>query len=111
MPILSIAREGTPDFELALTRLERRGEADLDRVEGAVREVLAAVRREGDAAVRAFVRKFEHREVEALVVSDYGGRNALESLPDEVREALLEAAKRIRRYHERQLEDLVSFEY
>jgi histidinol dehydrogenase len=111
MPILPIAHEGTPEFARILERLERRGEADLDRVETAVREVLAGVRKDGDAAVRAFVRKFENREVEALLVSDYGGRAALEALPEEVREALLEGAKRVRRYHERQLEDLVSFEY
>jgi histidinol dehydrogenase len=42
---------------------------------------------------------------------DYGGKAALEALPSEVRDALVEATRRIRRYHERQLEDLVSFEY
>jgi histidinol dehydrogenase len=111
MPLLSIAQEGTPDFETVLARLERRGEADLASVEGVVRDVLAAVRREGDAAVRAFVRKFEGREVEVLVSTSYGGAEALESLAAPVRDAILEAAKRIRRYHERQFEDLVSFEY
>ncbi len=109
--LLSVAREGTPIFEETLRRLERRGEADLERVETTVREVLREVRARGDAAVRAFVEQFENRRVETLLRSEYDGQEALESLPKEVREALLEAARRIRRYHERQLEDLVSFEY
>ncbi|MGH9443291.1 MAG: histidinol dehydrogenase, partial [Thermoanaerobaculia bacterium] len=109
--LLSLAHEGTAEFDALVARLERRGEADLERVEGAVREVLKDVRAEGDAAVRRFVERFENRRVEQLVQTDYGGREALESLPRDVRDALLEGARRVRRYHERQLEDLVSFEY
>jgi histidinol dehydrogenase len=111
MTLLRAVHEGTPDFDQVLTRLESRGEADLDRVEGAVREVLQAVRREGDAAVRRYVERFESRTVGALLRTDYGGEEALGALPPLVREAMLEGATRIRRYHERQLEDLVSFEY
>src|ERR1700753_2606129 len=111
MPLLQIFREGSPDFERTLSQLERRGESDLGRVEPAVREVLAAVKAEGDAAVRRYVEKFEQRRIEQLLITDYGGHAALEGLPREVQAALHEAARRIRRYHERQLEDLVSFEY
>lgn len=109
--LFKIAREGTADFDEMLARLERRGETDLERVETAVREVLAAVKAEGDAAVRRYVERFESRKVERLIDADYGGHAALESLPVAVRDAMLEASRRIRRYHERQLEDLVSFEY
>ena len=111
MTLLTIARDGTPEFERALARLDRRGEVDLGSVEGAVREVLSAVRRDGDRAVRAYVKRFEDREVKELLLTDYGGKEAFETLATPVREALTEAARRIRRYHERQLEDLVSFEY
>jgi histidinol dehydrogenase len=111
MTLLSIVREGTPDFARVLTALERRGETDLERVENAVREVLRAVRSEGDAAVRRFVERFENRTTANLLVTEYGGAAALESLTAEVRDSLLEASRRIRRYHERQHEDLVSFEY
>jgi histidinol dehydrogenase len=106
-----VFREGSPAFDEALARLERRGEADLGRVENAVRDVLAAVKEEGDVAVKRYVERFESRRVERLLDVDYGGKAALEALPGDVRDALLEAARRIRRYHERQLEDLVSFEY
>jgi histidinol dehydrogenase len=109
--LFKTTREGSPEFDELLARLERRGETDLERVETAVREVLAAVKAEGDAAVRRYVERFESRKVERLIESDYGGHAALESLPVPVRDAMLEASRRIRRYHERQLEDLVSFEY
>jgi histidinol dehydrogenase len=111
MTLLHIAREGTDDFRQTIARLERRGDTDLERVEGAVRAVLAAVRKEGDAAVRRYVHEFEKRSVERLLVAEYGGAEALASLPGEVRDALVLAARRIERYHERQLEDVVSFQY
>ena len=66
---------------------------------------------DGDAAVKSFVARFEHRAVERLLLEDYGGHDALEKLEASVRDAMTEAARRIRRYHERQLEDTVSFEY
>ena len=111
MTLLSVAREGTREYEALLEKLARRGETDLERVEPAVRAMIGAVRAEGDRAVRRFVAEFEQRNVDALLIHDYGGRAALAALPDAVRAALDEAAKRIRRYHERQFEDVVSFEY
>ncbi|HEX3597001.1 MAG TPA: histidinol dehydrogenase [Polyangiaceae bacterium] len=111
MTFFRITSAGSSEFDETVARLERRGETDLEKVEGAVREVLAAVKAEGDVAVRRYVERFESRRIERLVDTEYGGHAALESLSDPVREAMLEASKRIRRYHERQLEDLVSFEY
>jgi histidinol dehydrogenase len=111
MALFSIFRAGTPSFDERLKQLEHRGESDLGRVEPAVREILNAVRAEGDDAVRRFVRQFENRTVAELLITEYGGREALEQIAPDVREAMLEAAARIRRYHERQLEDQVSFEY
>ncbi len=100
----------TQDVE-ALSRLEHRGETDLERVEPAVREILGAVRREGDAAVKRYVEKFERRSVQTLLVKDYGGKEAFLALPPEVRSALETAAARVRRFHERQASKLDSFEY
>lgn len=111
MALFRIVEQGDVDFEKALAALERRGEADLESVEPAVREVLGAVRRDGDAAVRSFVTRFEQRSVDRLLIQDYGGRDALEQLEPAARDAMTDAARRIRRYHERQLEDTVSFEY
>jgi histidinol dehydrogenase len=93
--------EGTPEFEAALTRLETRGESDFERVEPAVREILTAVRAEGDEAVQRYNAKFGRRSPQ-LVVRDYPGADALARLPAEVRGAMELAAARIRAFHEHQ---------
>jgi histidinol dehydrogenase len=111
MALFQILRAGSAPFDERLSRLERRGDADLETVEAAVRDILASVKKEGDAAVRRYVERFEKRTVKDLLIRDYGGAEALESIATPVREALLESAARVRRYHERQFQDLVSFEY
>jgi histidinol dehydrogenase len=103
--------EGTTEFDALLSRLRRRGEADLARVEPAVREILEAVRTEGDPALARLVERFEARSPTRFLVRDYGGAAALESLDPTVRAALELAAARIRRFHERQREGLFGFEY
>jgi histidinol dehydrogenase len=111
MTTLTIAREGDANFSETLRKLSRRGETDLDRVEPAVREILAAVRSEGDAAVRRYVERFEGRKVGPLLIEDYGGAEALASLPPDLARALRTATARIREYHEKQAEQLRTFEY
>ncbi len=95
--------EGTPEFESALRRLELRGEADFARVEPVVREILAAVREEGDVAVQRYNERFGRR-APRLVVRDYPGAAALGRLPSEAREALELAVARIRAFHEHERE-------
>ncbi|HET9960467.1 MAG TPA: histidinol dehydrogenase [Polyangiaceae bacterium] len=102
---------GTPAYHETLAALARRGESDLTRVEPAVREILSAVQREGDAAVARFVERFEHRRPGPLLVRDYGGAEALASLSSEVRNALELSAVRVRRYHEHQRDHLGNFAY
>ena len=99
------------DFESALARLSRRGESDLERVEPAVKDILAAVRGQGDAAVLGFVEKFERRRPAQLLVRDYQGAAALAALPPPVRQALELSAARVRRYHEEQKRHLQGFAY
>ncbi len=102
---------GSAEFDTLLARLARRGESDLDRVEPAVREILAAVRSEGDRGLARYVERFEKRTPKAWLERDYGGEAALASLPLPVREALIEGAERIRRYHQKQADHLGGFEY
>src|SRR5262245_50548025 len=99
---LTVAAEGTADFDALMARLKRRGETDLERVEPAVREILAAVQKEGDAALARFVERFEKRTPKHFLRSDYEGKAALESLPAPLRDSLGIAADRIRRFHEQQ---------
>jgi histidinol dehydrogenase len=93
--------EGTREFDAAIERLESRGESDLARVEPAVREILSAVRSEGDAGVQRYNEQFGKR-ANRLVQRDYPGAAALARLPAEVRSALELAAERIRAFHEHQ---------
>jgi histidinol dehydrogenase len=109
--LLRSATEGTADFDEQLGRLKKRGESDLARVEPTVREIIAAVQTGGDHALRAQIERFEKRSPRELLIRDYGGRAALESLTPPVCQALELSAMRVRRYHEKQREGLLGFEY
>ena len=93
---------GSAEFDQALLRLANRGETDSARVEPAVREILEAVRTEGDAAVLRYVAKFEQREPKPLFTREIGGRAALDRLPSSARAALELAAERITEFHRKE---------
>ena len=109
IPSLPVLIQGSPEFEAALQRLRTRGADDLEAVAPAVRAIVARVQREGDAGVLACIAAFEKRSPAALVLHDYDGAGALARLDPPIRAALLLAADRVRRYHERQRS--VGFEY
>jgi len=110
-PGLTLSIAGTEAFSRKLAELARRGETDLERVEGAVRTILAGVKQGGDRAVLAYVAEFEGRRPEVLLRRDYDGEQALRSLEPGLRQALETAARRIASYHARQAEQLTTFEY
>ena len=91
-----------PAFAATLERVSSRGELDFEKVEGPVREILEAVRRDGDAAVLRFVERFEKRSPAELHRVSYGGAAALERLEAKTRGVLERAAERIARFHEHQ---------
>jgi histidinol dehydrogenase len=93
------------DYTDALDRVVRRGELDDARVLPVVREILAAVRAEGDAAVKRFSEQHDKRVPEKLFAREYDGKGALERLSASEREALELAAVRIQAYHEHQRDD------
>lgn len=97
--MLATFLDGTAEFEAALARLEQRGLSDFARVEPAVREILAAVRAEGDAAVQRYNERFGRRSPN-LLLRDYPGAAALSRLPSEARQALELSASRVRAFHE-----------
>jgi histidinol dehydrogenase len=103
--MLAVHQDGTAGFDAALARVEARGETDFARVEAVVREILAAVRAEGDEAVLRYGERFGRRPP-ALVVRDVhaAGAAALARMPAAAREGLELASARIRAFHERQLE-------
>jgi len=99
---LDTSRAGFDDELAALTRFE----ATLDEhVERTVADIIADVRRRGDAAVVEYTNRFDGqraRTIDDLVVSDDALAAARAGLPAEQRDALEAAAARIRTYHEHQ---------
>ena len=86
-----------------LTRYQVDQDASVQRV---VRSIIAAVRRRGDAAVLAYARRFDRVKavsVAKLEVEKKALQNALRSIPQSQAASLREAARRIRRFHLRQL--------
>ncbi|MCS6800197.1 MAG: histidinol dehydrogenase [Myxococcota bacterium] len=102
--MLRIVERGTADYADAIRQLRDRGRLDLERVEPEVRAILASVRTGGDEAVRSWTRRFEGRELDRLRLDDETWRARASSAPEALRQALAEAARRIRRYHELQVE-------
>ena len=100
--------DGTPEFEAALRRLESRGESDFARAEPIVREILDAVRREGDEAVQRYNERFGRRAPH-LVLRDYPGAAALARLSPDVHDAMVLAATRVRAFHQHERD--VGFRY
>ncbi|MEK8088946.1 histidinol dehydrogenase [Thermithiobacillus plumbiphilus] len=100
------------DFDKALNRLTGWEESMDVTVEQRVRAILEAVRLRGDAAVLEYTRQFDHLDAGALAeLSLPAGKlqEALEGLPAADRDALEQAARRIRVYHEKQVAQ--SWEY
>jgi len=77
----------------------------------AVREILATVRADGDAAVRAYTERFDGVSLDTLVVDGGKIEAAIDRVDPRVREALETAAERIRAYHEAQMPTEVSVEH
>jgi histidinol dehydrogenase len=95
------------DFEAGFARL-RHWSADADaQIEARVAEILADVRRRGDAAVLECTARWDAlpaRSIGELVLSRDAMRAAFDTIAPAQREALEAAARRIRSYHERQLD-------
>jgi histidinol dehydrogenase len=83
-------------------------------VDVTVREIIAAVRAEGDAAVRKFASKFDKSSPERLEVSPAAVQDAIDQLrrdDPELVAALELAADHIRRFSLKQKEQFFDFEY
>jgi histidinol dehydrogenase len=94
-----------PDFDAVFqARLHWSAETD-SQVESRVAEILDAVRLQGDAAVLACTARFDHlsaASMQDLELTQSELRAAFDGLPADQREALQQAAARVRSYHEAQ---------
>ncbi len=73
-----------------------------DAVRSAVHEIIAAVKADGDDALRRFTEQFDGCRIDDLLVAPEAAKAALDSIPPDLRSALELAAIRIRTYHEAQ---------
>ena len=104
----AIGRFSTTDADasIRLAALEGYLPAQDEQVEATVRAILADVRTRGDLAVLEYTRKFDRTDVMSLANLEIDSaelHRALASLSGEQSEALREATKRVRRFHEKQL--------
>ena len=103
--MFSIFAPGDPEFSRRLTALSRRGDADLARVEPAVRAILEAVKARGDAAVFELTERFEGRKTTCVRLDDEVWRRDAATVEPEVKDALGRAAARVVAYHAHQRDE------
>ena len=112
--MIGIARLSTRDagFDARLAGLLAFENTQDQRIEDAAAAILREVRARGDEAVLEYTRKFDHLEARSLAQLEIGKADlarALDVLPGKQRNALEQAAARIRAFHERQ--PLASWQY
>ena len=105
---MNIKRFSTSDasFDRDLKALLAFETAQDDKIDNVVADILRDVKARGDAAVLEYTNRFDRMSVGAMAqleISKVELQHALDSLPADQREALQQAADRVRAYHEKQL--------
>lgn len=93
------------DFTQAMDDLLSWESVSDHQVQQTVLDILHQIKTRGDEAVIEFSNRFDHLQVDSMTQLEIGQaqlQEALDTLPQERRTALLEAAERVRRYHEKQ---------
>ena len=96
-----------PDFDAAFRQVLHWSAETDTAIEQRVADILADVRTRGDAAVLEYTARFDHLPAQAMAeleLTQIELKAAFDSLPAVQREALENAARRVRSYHERQKE-------
>src|SRR3972149_1206006 len=97
---------GAPDFEARFAALLAFEGAQDSAIDAAVAGILDDVKRRGDAAVLDYTRRFDRvqaNSVAELELERDEMQRALADLPAARRDALEQAAARVRAYHEQQI--------
>ena len=101
-----------PGFRAKLEQLLKFQEESSKQVASTVETILGDIREKGDEALIEYTRKFDKVSAKAMAeleVSKEKLQHALDTLPEDQKEALLISSRRIRQYHEKQLQR--SWEY
>ncbi|GAA6133867.1 histidinol dehydrogenase [Oceaniserpentilla sp. 4NH20-0058] len=96
------------DFTQAMDDLLSWESVSDHQVQQTVLDILHQIKTRGDEAVIEFSNRFDRLSVSSMEQLEIGQtqlQEALDNLPQERRTALLEAAERVRRYHEKQRSD------
>lgn len=88
----------------------KRPQLDLTFLEGNVNNILERVRKSGDAALFEFTQKFDHVTLQNLQVSAREIEEAVQSLPGELKSAILAASKNIEVFHTAQKRSIEKIE-
>jgi histidinol dehydrogenase len=111
MPNIKRLNSAQPGFSAALDTLLAFEGAQDKSIENTVAAILADVRQRGDAATLEYTRRFDRLDARsapnmaALEIPRAELDAALQALPAEPRAALETAAARIRRFHEKQVQE------
>jgi len=107
---MKIVRTNSEGAEAMIQSLEARGALNTARVDAAVREILAAVRERGEAALREYAAKFDGlKENSPLLVSREEMQAAWDATSEELRAAMRLAQANIRAFAEKQMPRAWSF--
>ncbi|MRR50670.1 MAG: histidinol dehydrogenase [Rhodocyclaceae bacterium] len=101
-----------PEFLSTLDALLAFDDGTDEAIESTVADILTNVRRVGDAAVLDYTRRFDRLDVKTMAELELTPavlKTAFDGLPADQRQALEQAAARVRCYHERQKAE--SWEY
>lgn len=100
------------DFAQQLDELLAWESVSDTNVQQSVTTIVNDVRQRGDAAVVEYTNKFDHTQAQSMAdleLSQAQLQQALDTLPEDKRQALLIAAERVRTYHEAQKQDSWSY--
>jgi len=107
---MKIVRTNSENTEALIQSLEARGTVNTAKVDGVVREILAAVRVRGDAGLREYASRFDGLSENApLLVSHEEMQAAWDSTSEELKAAMRLAQANIRAFAEKQLPRAWSF--
>ncbi|HNC32248.1 MAG TPA: histidinol dehydrogenase [Cyclobacteriaceae bacterium] len=79
-----------------------RPQVELEFLENSVKNILARVQRSGDDALRELTKQLDRAEVKQLQVSEKEIREAVDTVPQDLKDAIAAAANNIGKFHEAQ---------
>ena len=109
--MIRFLKAGDQGFEGEIERIVKRGERDLGPIEDSVRKILQGVKDNGDKSLLRSTREYDGVDLKPaeLALSSYDLDDALNQIPDKVKEALQLAFERIENFHKKQVLRIVDF--